>query len=260
MSLQVKEVMVQNPLCLRPEQTLFSARELMLIHEFECLFVVDDAKKPVGYVTTLSVGAKDPKKTVDTVMKKDFQVIQETSTVQEAANIFVEGGTSVLAIPVVDGGGKLNGILRVRNLVSDLARPQEEGVLTPEAGVVYLAMTKKEEKEKVWLERIREHSMKPAVTQVGANAEKLPIKMRESAIVAAIAFGVIREDAREKSAVSNAIRDIILQLRMISPGLGGGFKVGIVRGEGRIAVAAYGRCGHALANSPEQVFMGSSVI
>ena len=49
-----------------------------------------------------------------------------------------------------------------------------------------------------------------------------------------------REGAK---ALRDAIREIILQLKMISPGLGGGFKVGIVRGEGRVAVAAVGRCG-----------------
>jgi len=47
---------------------------------------------------------------------------------------------------------------------------------------------------------------------------------------------------------------------MINPGLGGGFKVAIVRGEGRIAVAAFGRCGHALSNGNEQIFMGSNII
>jgi acetoin utilization protein AcuB len=260
MSITVSEVMVRNPIVLRPEQSLFSARELMVIHEYECLFVVDEKRKPIGVVTTLFTSLEEPKKTVEKVMKTEFQVIRETQLVQEAANMFTSGGMSLLALPVVDAGGALVGILRLKELVQDLVTPPKEGVLTPEAGVIYLAMTKNEDKERIWLDRIREHGHRPAVTQVGANAEKLPIKMRESAIVAAIAFGVIKEDTREKMAVSNAIRDIILQLKMISPGLGGGFKIGIVRGDGRIAVAAFGRCGHALSNSPEQVFLGSSII
>lgn len=260
MGMLVKDVMVRNPIVLRPEQSVFSARELMLIHEYECLFVVDEKRRPVGVVTTLFTNMEEPKKTVDRVMKTEFQVIRENQTVQEAAHMFTMGGVSMLAMPVVDEDGSVVGILRIKELVSDLVTPTKEGALSPESGVIYLAMTRTEEKEKLWLDRIREHGLRPAVTQVGANAEKLPIKMRESAIVAAIAFGVIKEDTREKTSVSNAIRDIILQLKMISPGLGGGFKVGVVRGEGRIAVAAFGRCGHALANSAEQVFMGSSII
>jgi len=64
----------------------------------------------------------------------------------------------------------------------------------------------------------------------------------------------------EKVAVTHAIRDIINQLDMTAPGLGGGYKLGIVRGDGRVAVCAFGRCGHALANSSEHIFLGSAVI
>ena len=88
----------------------------------------------------------------------------------------------------------------------------------------------------------------------------MPVKLREAVIVAAIARSVIREDTREKYAVSLAVRDIYNQCYIINPGLGGGFKVAIVRGEGRVAVAAFGHCGHALSNGNEQIFMGSNII
>jgi acetoin utilization protein AcuB len=256
----VKDIMIPNPILLKPQQSVFSAREIMLIHEYECLFVIDDDRKPIGVVTSIHMSADEKKKTVDKVMKTDVATLKESQSVQEAAASFTRHDVSLLAMPVVDDAGSVVGIVRIKDIVKDLAQPPiKEGVLTPEAAVIFLSMTRTEEKEKVWLERIRMHGSKPAITQVGANAEKLPIKMRESAIVAAIAYGVIKEDTREKTAVSNAIREII-QLKMISPGLGGGFKVGIVRGDGRVAVAAFGRCGHALANSPEQIFMGSSIL
>ena len=258
----VKEIMIPNPILLKPQQSVFSAREIMLIHEYECLFVIDDDRKPIGVVTSIHMSPDEKKKTVEKVMKTDGVVtLLENQTVQEAATFFSRQDVSLLAMPVVDEIGGVVGVVRIRDIVKDLAQPpSKEGALSPEAAVIFLSMTRTEEKEKLWLERIRQHGAKPAITQVGANAEKLPIKMRESAIVAAIAYGVIKEDTREKTAVSNAIREIILQLKMISPGLGGGFKVGIVRGEGRVAVAAFGRCGHALANSPEQIFMGSSIL
>lgn len=260
--MQLKERMIHNPVLLKPQLSVAAARELMVIHEYECLYIVDEDRRPIGMVTTLQTAATDEKKkTVEKVMRREFTVLHEDQSIPEAATTFLEGDKSLLAMPVVDREGRCVGIVRIKDLVQDLSqKPSKEGVLSPEAAVIYLAMTKSEEKEAFWLERIKEHSFKPAITQVGANAEKLPIKMRESAIVAAIAYGVIKEDVREKTAVSNAIRDIILQLRMISPGLGGGFKVGIVRGEGRVAVAAFGRCGHALANSPEQLFMGTSTL
>jgi len=257
----VKEIMILNPVLLKPHQSIFSAREIMLIHEYECLFVVDADRKPIGVVTSIQMSMDEKKKTVDKVMRSDVVTLRENQTVQEAAAHFTHHDLSLMAMPVVDGAGAVVGIVTLKDLVKDLAQPTaKEGILTPEAAVVFLSMTRTEEKEKLWVDRIRQHNLKPAITQVGANAEKLPIKMRESAIVAAIAYGVIKEDTREKMAVSNAIKEIILQLKMVSPGLGGGFKVGIVRGEGRVSVAAFGRCGHALANSAEQIFMGSSVL
>jgi acetoin utilization protein AcuB len=235
----------------------------MLINEYECLFVIDDERRPAGVVTSFHMSAdeKKKKKTVDKVMKSDVTALREDQSVQEAASFFSRQDVSRLAMPVVDEAGAVVGVVRIKDIVKDLAQPAvNEGALSPEVAVVFLSMTRTEEKEKQWLERIRQHGAKPAITQVGANPEKLPVKMRESAIVAAIACGVISEDSREKTAVSNAIREIILQLKMVSPGLGGGFKVGVVRGEGRVAVAAFGRCGHALANSPEHIFLGSSIL
>src|SRR5438045_701949 len=114
-ALLVSEVMVRNPVLLRPEQSIFSARELMLIHEYECLFVVDEGRKPIGVVTTLDTTGEEPKKTVDKIMKKEnLQVIREGQTVQEAAQMFAVGGHSLLALPVVDADGTAVGVLRIR--------------------------------------------------------------------------------------------------------------------------------------------------
>lgn len=261
MALLVKEIMVSNPICLLPDQTVYSAREQMIINEYHTLFVVDKKKRPIGMVSTLYINTEDMKKSVDKVMMEDVQTIHINQTVREAAHVFSKMTDGMMVLPVTGDDGELIGICRIRDIVKDLTRPPEkEGALSPEAAVIYLAMTKSDAKEKFWLQRAADFGLKAAITQVGANAEKLPIKLRESSIVAAIAYGVIREDLREKIAVSNAIRDIILQLKVISPGLGGGFKMGIVRGEGRISVAAFGRCGHALANSTELIFVGTSII
>ena len=258
----IKEIMISNPLVLKPEQSVFTARELMIINGFECLYVVDKAGKPVGVVTTLTAAVEDSKKKIIKIATTEFQIITEQQTLQEAASVFSRADISHLALPVVNAEGIMTGIVRVKDLVKDLS--SEAGgtfsSFTPECLVVQLCMSKDLDSERTWMTRIREQGYLPAVTQVGTSAEKLPLKLRESSIVAAIAHGVIKEDSREKVAVSDAIRDIILQMDVISPGLGGGYKVGIVRGEGRVAVGTCGRSGHALASSPEQIFLGVSII
>lgn len=259
---KIRDIMLKDPLTLRPEQTVFTAREVMLLNGYECLYVVDEAGKPVGLLDSLGASAKKTGK-VQAIMVTEFSTVKQSASTQEAAAIFTQKASDHLSLPVVDDGGMLVGIVRVKDLVQNLAvEPprRRPGQISPENAVIRLAMTETSEDEKSALEMIRGLDYKAGVTQVGANAEKLALKMRESAIVASIAHSVIKEDVREKVAVSNAIRDIILQLDMVNPGLGGGYKLAIVRGMGRISVAAFGRCGHALANSTEQIFLGSSVI
>lgn len=261
MTTLIKDIMIAHPVTLRAEQSVFSARELMLIHRYDSLFVVDVEGRPIGILTGVDIVDDAKKKTVEGAMRTDFPTVSPGDSIQVAARIMVEEKAQNLAMAVVGEKGLLEGVVRIRDIVKDLTEPVEkEGALSAEAAVMYLAMTRSDSKERIWLQRIRAHGMKPAVTQVGATAEKLAIKLRESAIVAAIAFRVIKEDEREKSAVSRAVGEIILQIRIISPGLGGGYKIAIVRGEGRISVAAFGRSGHALANSPEQAFMGTCVV
>jgi acetoin utilization protein AcuB len=262
MSVTIQDLMLREPLTLRGEQTIFTAREVMLLNGYETLYVVDEEGKPVGILDALLASSKKSGK-VASIMQKDFPSIPGNAGSQEAAAIFTDKSSGHQTLPVVNDQGILIGILRVKDLLVDLSSTpgrRRKGQISPESAVIRLAMTETEEDEKNSMKMIRDLNFKPGVTQVGANAEKLALKMRESAIVAAIAHGVIREETREKVAVSNAIRDIILQLGMLSPGLGGGYKLAMVRGEGRLSVCAFGRCGHALANSSEQIFLGSSII
>ncbi len=261
MAYLVQEILVSNPVTLRPEQSSFSAKELMLLNGFECLYVVDKAGKPVGVVSALQAGAEDKAVKVQKLMSDRFATVREDQSVKDAAQLFASKRFDHPVLPVVDGEGVLIGIVRIRDIVKDLAFSDPLPLdLTPEALVVQLAMTHTEKDEREWSRRVREQGYVSAVTQVGTTAEKLPVKLRESAIVAGIANAVISEDSREKMALSNAIREIVLQMDTISPGLGGGYKVAMVRGEGRISVAACGRCGHALASSQEQIFLGTSTI
>lgn len=261
MGIRVKDIMDSKPVTVDESQTVFSLRELLILRQPECILVLDKAKKLVGLLTpshlaTVSnVEADEP---VGKVMIRHFKRINENMTIREAASLL--SASELEALPVIDNAENLVGVVTYKDIVKDLVEDRSEQRLTPESAVVYLAMTKDPESEEYWLQKVQSSGFRAAITQVGATAEKLPIKLREATIVAAIARSVIREDPREKFSVSNAVRDIYAQLSIINPGLGGGFKVAIVRGEGRIAVAAFGRCGHALANGNEQIFMGGNII
>jgi len=264
--MKIKDKMIPNPLCLKVEQTAFTAKELMMLNELECLYVVDDDGKPIGVVSSVAASSETGRAKVKKIMSEAIVTVNENQTLQDAALIFSHKDYNRVTIPVVDDEGKLVGVVRMRELIGVLSEHplMAGGVsmagLTAERAAIQLAMSHPGEEEKTLLETIRSQVEAAGVTQVGANAEKLAIKMREAAVVAAIAHGVIHETTMEKVAVTNAIRDIINQLEMVSPGLGGGYKLGIVRAEGRVSVCALGRCGHALANSPEHVFLGTAVI
>lgn len=265
----IRDKMIPNPLCLKEEQTVFTAKELMLLNELDCLYVVDEGHTPVGVVTSLAASAEASRSKVSKVMSAEIVTVREDQPLQEAALVFAKRNYNRVTIPVVDAAGVFVGVVRMRELIGVLstegpgavrADTGPPGKFTPETAAVRLSMSRAGEEERDLLDQVREASLLAAVTQVGANAEKLPIKMREAAIVAAIAHGTIKETLMEKVALTNAVRDIINQMEMVSPGLGGGYKISVVRGEGRVAVGAFGRCGHALANSSEHIFLGTAII
>ncbi len=259
MVLRVKDIMSPNPITVERDHTLFHVKELMILYQPDCFVVLDAGKKLVGVITQNDLAAEfDPDVRVEKVMRRDPPKINANESIQEAARIL--SSSEAEALPVVDNQGNLVGVVTYKDIVKDMVVDHTGSKLSPESAVIYLAMTKDPEQEEYWLQKVINAGYRAAITQVGATAEKLPIKLREATIVAAIARSVIREDPREKFAVSNAVRDIFSQLSIINPGLGGGFKVAIVRGEGRVAVAAFGRCGHALANGTEQIVMGSNII
>ena len=261
MGIRVKDIMETNMITVDQNQCIFSLKEIMILRQPECILVLDSSKKVVGLFmpsVLATMPEVDYEDLVSKVMITKFKKINANETVREAASFLSASG--IEALPVVDNLDNIVGIVTYKDIVKDLVEDHSPQKLTPESAVIFLAMTKDPEQEEYWLQKVGSAGYRAAITQVGATAEKLPIKLREATIVAAIARSVIREDPREKFSVSNAVRDIYSQLSIINPGLGGGFKVAIVRGEGRIAVAAFGRCGHALANGNEQIVMGGNII
>lgn len=254
----VRDVMQFNPLVIDRRATVAEAQRLM-ISRGQGRLIVMDGDEVVGIVTDSDL-LRDfrPDALVEEVMTREVIRAYETQTVREAGKLLLDH--HIDALPVFSREDRLSGIITTRDMLQGYLRDEDRARLTVESSAIYLSMTRSREYEHYWSEKIQGYGYRAAITQVGAAAEKLAIKLRESTIAAAIARGVISEEAREKIAVSNAVRDAYVQLEMINPGLGGGFKVAVVRGEGRVSVAIFGRFGHALVDGPEQLAVGYSVI
>ncbi|MEZ7891388.1 MAG: HutP family protein [Candidatus Wallbacteria bacterium] len=258
MSVCVKDAMSKDFITVKKSEKISEVKKQMIMAGNRAIFVVDK-KKVEGVITDSDmIKSRDDDKACSTIMTSPLISITHDQNLQEAAKLLTNNRISQL--PVLNELGEFVGVITERDIVKDLIVENKQPKLSPERAAIYLAMTNEREKEDYWLQKSQEEGYRAVITQVGTTAEKLPIKLREATTVAAIARGVIKEDTREKIALSNAVRDAYIQLSSINPGLGGGFKVAVVRGEGRITVAAFGKCGHALANGPNNLVMGFSII
>jgi len=255
----VKDLMVKDVITVNENATIAEAERIMSVHNIGRLIVEDNLGEVVGIITDGDlVKQRDFELEVKEVMTTEIIGVTQEYTIQQVAQILSDNQLG--GVPVFNKDDKLVGIITTDDIVSGYVQEEREAKLSPESSAIYLAMTRSRDYENYWLDKIKGYGYKPAITQTGANAENLPIKLRESATVAAIARGVVRERMRDKLAISSAVKDAYTQLDLINPGLGGGFKVAIVRGEGRVAVAIFGKFGHALVDGPEQVAVGMSVI
>ena len=260
----VKNIMTNDPITIAPDVSIMEAEKMLSINKIGRLLVEKNGKV-IGMLTDGDIIAeKDLDASVSEFMSDDLIVINEKSTVQQAAKKLSDN--HIGGLPVFNDRKELVGIVTSEDIVYGYLKDEEEEMemekktITPESSAIYLSMTRSRDYEEYWLKKIEGYGYRGAITQTGASAEKLPIKLRESTTVAAIARGVISENSREKMAVSNAVKDAYSQLDLVNPGLGGGFKIAVVRGDGHISVAIFGKFGHALVDGPEQLTVGTSVI
>jgi acetoin utilization protein AcuB len=250
--------MNEDPVVVSPDTPIGELRRVLL-NSGNTVILVMDEDQVVGIIGDRDLLRPDSEHlTAKDVMNTRVVKVSADCGINEACSLLIDVDTP--GLPVVDDDGVLIGIVSARDIVGGMIGEESLTKISVEAASIYLAMTRSREYERYWLDKLRSYGYRGAITQVGASADRLAAKLRESMIAAAAALGVISEDPREKIAVSNAVRDAFIQLSISNPGLGGGFKMAVVRGEGRVSVAIFGRFGHALVDGPEQLAVGYSII
>ena len=128
----VSRSMTPHVITVDKEASIFDAQEIMAKHTIRHLPIVDDENRLIGVVTDRDIRSalpyhllKTPEKLTDKdkpgelkikdIMTRDPFTISPTDTIQDALLLIQQ--KRVGAFPVVDGEGKLKGILSVRDLL-----------------------------------------------------------------------------------------------------------------------------------------------
>ncbi len=122
--LRVKDYMTKNVITLSPEDTVEDAVRIIKETGHDGFPVVKDGYL-VGYVSSIDLLMKDPKKKIRDVMRREVHVAREDMPLKDVARVMFRTGHSKL--PVVDKEGRLIGI--ISNI--DVIRSQIERA-TPE--------------------------------------------------------------------------------------------------------------------------------
>ena len=126
------EVMTPSPTCCNPRHTAVEAAELMQREDVGLVPVVDDDRKLLGVLTDRDIIVKvvadgrDPRSTaVSEVMTTDLVTCLSQETVETVMELMAT--RQVRRIPIVDGDGKVVGIVSQADVATRIADPQQTG-------------------------------------------------------------------------------------------------------------------------------------
>ncbi|GAA5008027.1 CBS domain-containing protein [Pseudoluteimonas lycopersici] len=122
----VDSLMTANPASCSPETPIRHVAQLMIDNDCGQIPVVDASGKPVGVVTDRDiavrlVAAGKSEATAADAMTSPCRSVAADSSVQDAVKMMEDG--KIRRVPVVDGAGKLAGIVSIADLA--LAGKQE---------------------------------------------------------------------------------------------------------------------------------------
>jgi CBS domain-containing protein len=151
--MNVNELMTRDPKRVRPTDRLHEAVRLLWEHDCGALPVVDDQDRPVGVVTdrdacmaVYTQGKRLDEVLVRTAMGTPPTACKSSDTVEAALQAM--GKRQLRRLPVVDGGGRLVGVLSIHDVVraaaagrltSDLATRTLAAIGTPHPRVTPVA-------------------------------------------------------------------------------------------------------------------------
>jgi IMP dehydrogenase len=114
--------MVVDPLTIAPSRTLEEALALMRHHQFSGLPVIDADKRPVGILTNRDVRfEKRLTLQVGELMTKNPVTVKDGVSIEEAKDLLHKHRIEKLL--VVDGAGKLKGLITIRDIEQAEANP-----------------------------------------------------------------------------------------------------------------------------------------
>ena len=125
--MQASDIMSRQPSCCLPGDPLRKAARIMLEEDVGEIPVVDGQKKLLGVITdrdivTRCVAVGDPLEPaiVDTYMTAPALWLAEDAALEEVADLMAD--QAVRRVPIVDGDGRLSGIVALADLDSTDAR------------------------------------------------------------------------------------------------------------------------------------------
>jgi CBS domain-containing membrane protein len=120
--LRCGDLMVRDPIVLRPDETIYRARLLMNNRHLKALPVVDDDRRVVGMVTVFDLFNLDLVRLapVSSVMTSPVRTVHEDHEVADLVESMT--GTGRRTLPVTDDDGRLVGILSRAELIAALHR------------------------------------------------------------------------------------------------------------------------------------------
>ncbi|ANF22649.1 IMP dehydrogenase [Thermococcus piezophilus] len=111
---RAERFIVEDVITIEPDETLDYALVLMEKNDIDGLPVVGEDRKIIGIITKKDIAVKEGR-LVREVMTRDVITVPEDIAVEDALNLMVEN--RIARLPVVDGDGKLVGIITVSDLM-----------------------------------------------------------------------------------------------------------------------------------------------
>jgi CBS domain-containing protein len=136
MSTTVREVMTSDPACCTADIKLTDVAKMMLDNDCGEIPVVDtrNGMKPTGVITdrdivvrTLARGQDPTQKTVADCMSKPPVTVTEDARLDEVLELMESN--QIRRVPVVDGNGKLIGIVAQADIARDASRKSTASVV-----------------------------------------------------------------------------------------------------------------------------------